>query len=72
MVRFLDFCMVCCRKISLRGVAVECFPLEGLFGFRILPLPTSSSSSLDLATETGGTCRMQFFGVSGSPGAGGG
>eukprot|EP00913_Durusdinium_trenchii_P002142 g1979.t1 len=41
------------RKISLRGVAVESFALEGLFGFRILPLPSSSSSPIDLATETG-------------------
>ncbi|OLP79776.1 UDP-galactose transporter [Symbiodinium microadriaticum] len=39
------------KRIPLQGVAWEPFALDGLFGFRLLPLP-QDGDSVDLATKT--------------------
>lgn len=40
------------RRVSLLGVAVECFEVDGVHGFRLLPAPTSGSEPIELATES--------------------
>ncbi|CAE7491144.1 gms1 [Symbiodinium natans] len=39
------------KRIPLQGVAVESFALDGLFGFRLFPLP-QDGEPVDLATKT--------------------
>eukprot|EP00435_Cladocopium_sp_Y103_P039839 s207_g10.t1 len=42
------------RTLPLQGVAVECFPLDEYYGFRILPLPQSPAADpIDFATTEG-------------------
>jgi len=42
------------RSLPLQGVAVECFPLDDYYGFRILPLPQSlAADPIDFATTEG-------------------
>ena len=39
------------RRVALPGAAVECFEVDEMKGFRVLPAPSVSGEPIDLATE---------------------